>query len=171
MKEQHLYILGGVFIALLIIFIIVDFATKPKSVADNIEDLIQTVIFGVSNEDISEIEVYKQTAGKEIKMNFVKEVLVKGSKKTSIINKEGIEVDFRFCDKNSFGGHLQYFTGDKQHNIWLRKIAIKKGYKLNEYGLFDKKTNQQIAGKTESEIYKKLNLKMPSPEDRVGETK
>ena len=62
---------------------------------------------------------------------------------------------------------MLYFTGDKTHNIWLRKIAIKKGLKLNEYGLFS--GDKSIAGKTEKEIYDKLGVKYISPEKIIGE--
>ena len=59
-----------------------------------------------------------------------------------------------------------YFTGSKNYNIEMRKIAIKKGYKLSEYGLFDKQTKKMIAGKTEKEICKKLGVKYLKPEQR-----
>ena len=101
-------------------------------------------------------------------MSFVKKILGKGKEKATIITKENIQVDLRFFKEEEFGAGLLYFTGDKQHNIWLRRIAIKKGWKLNEYGLFDKK-GKRIAGRTEEEIYSKLGVKMLAPEKRIGE--
>jgi DNA polymerase (family X) len=71
----------------------------------------------------------------------------------------------RVVPEKSFGAAMQYFTGNKDHNVELRKIAIKRGWKLNEYGLFDK-NNKQIAGRTEEEIYKKLGLDWMPPEMR-----
>ena len=68
MKEKHLYYLGGVFLVLFIIY----FITKPRMASVNYDEIVQTVIFGVAKEDVSEIEIYKQTADKEIKMQFVK---------------------------------------------------------------------------------------------------
>jgi len=68
MKEKHLYILGGVSLVLLIIF----FITKPRMATINYDEIVQAVIFGVAKEDIKEIEIYKQTADKEIKMQLVK---------------------------------------------------------------------------------------------------
>lgn len=68
MKERHLYILGGVFFVLLIIY----FISKPRLATVNYDEIVQTVIFGVAKEDVKEIEVYKQTVDKEIKMQFVK---------------------------------------------------------------------------------------------------
>jgi len=107
-------------------------------------------------------------AEKFVKMPFVKRILGKGKEKATIITKSGMQVDIRFFTEEDFGSGLLYFTGDKGHNIWLRKIAIKKGWKLNEYGLFQGK--KRIAGRTEQEIYDKLGVKYIEPEKRVGET-
>jgi DNA polymerase (family 10) len=109
----------------------------------------------------------KEVVDKFSKMKFVKRIIGKGSKKATISTKENIQVDIRVTDDKSFGACLLYFTGDKQHNIWLRKIAIKKNLKLNEYGLF--RDGKRIAGKTEEEIYEKLGVKMLPPEKRIGE--
>jgi len=114
----------------------------------------------------------EQVLKKFVKMNFVKDVLGAGKEKAIVITKQGIQADARVFTKEEFGAGLLYFTGDKGHNIWLRKIAIKKGWKLNEYGLFDKKTGKRIAGKSEEEIYRKLGIsKVPKPEERIGEIK
>lgn len=94
----------------------------------------------------------------------ISKVLGVGDTKSSIKLKEGFDVDLRIVDKNSFGAALQYFTGSKNHNIRVRKLAVKKGYKLNEYGLF--KNGKRVAGKTEKEIYNKLGLNFIPPELR-----
>ncbi len=94
----------------------------------------------------------------------VEKIWGKGSTKSSIRLKEGFDVDLRVVPKKSYGSALQYFTGSKEHNIQLRKIAIDKGLKLNEYGLF--RGSKQIAGKTEEEIYKILGMECPPPELR-----
>lgn len=78
----------------------------------------------------------------------------------------GLRPNVRVVPPESFGAALQYFTGDKYHNVILREIAIKKGYKLNEYGLY--KGEKMIAGKTEEEIYEKLGLKWMEPELRTN---
>jgi len=88
----------------------------------------------------------------------------KGTTRSSVRLKEGFDVDIRVVPEKSYGSALQYFTGSKEHNIKLRKIAIDKGLKLNEYGLF--KGKKIIAGKTEEEIYKVLKMKCPPPEIR-----
>jgi len=96
----------------------------------------------------------------------VEEVLVKGETKTSVRLRGGVQADLRVVDEESFGAALQYFTGAKEHNVPLRQIAIDKGYKLNEYGLFKKGTEEKVAGKTEEDIYNELSLKWIPPELR-----
>ncbi len=89
-----------------------------------------------------------------------------GSTKTMIILKNGFQADLRVVKPESFGAALLYFTGPVSFNIEVRKIAISKGYKLSEYGLFDRKTGKLIASKDEESIFKKLGLKYVKPEDR-----
>jgi len=93
-------------------------------------------------------------------------IYAKGKTKSSVKLKNGMNIDLRVVPEKSFGAAMQYFTGDKYHNIHLRQIAIKKGYKLNEYGVFRGK--KQIAGKTEKEVYKVLGLDWIPPEMRVN---
>ena len=83
-----------------------------------------------------------------------------------ILTKNGVHVDLRVLKPGSWGAGLFYFTGSKSYNIRIRKEAIKKGYKLNEYGLFDKKTGKMVAGKTELEICRKLGIPFLKPEKR-----
>jgi len=94
----------------------------------------------------------------------VEKVLAKGKTKSSVRLYGGIQVDLRIVEEESFGSALQYFTGSKEHNIEVRKIAIKHGYKLNEYGLF--KGEEKIAGKDEEEVYKALGMQWIPPELR-----
>ncbi len=99
-------------------------------------------------------------------MPEVARILAKGGTKASILLKAGLQVDLRVVDDNSFGAALQYFTGSKEHNVVVREIAIKKGLKLNEYGVFRKATNRNVAGKTEEDVYKAIGLKYMEPEIR-----
>jgi DNA polymerase (family 10) len=87
-----------------------------------------------------------------------------GLTKASIRLRQGFDVDLRVLPERQFGSGLQYFTGSKEHNIALRKIAIAKGLKLSEYGLFRNK--KMIAGGTEEGIYKALGLYCIEPELR-----
>jgi DNA polymerase (family 10) len=88
----------------------------------------------------------------------------KGKTKSSIRLKQGIDADLRVVPEKSYGSALQYFTGSKEHNIATRKIAIDRGLKLNEYGVF--KGSKMVAGKTEVEIYKILGMEWIPPELR-----
>lgn len=97
-------------------------------------------------------------------MPEVEEVLLKGDTKTSCRLKSGIEADLRVVNKKEFPYALMYFTGSKEHNVKLRGIAKKKGWKLNEYGLF--KGDKLIKLKSEKEIYNALGLPFIPPELR-----
>jgi len=147
--------------------------TKLKEVAE----VITAGSFRRKKLSIRDLDIVVRTEKPEmvlkkfVKMEFVKDVLGVGKEKATIITREGIQVDCRVFTKNEFGAGLLYFTGDKQHNIWLRKIAIREGWKLNEYGLFENKSRKRIAGKTEEEIYSKLGLSYILPEKRIGEVK
>ena len=99
-----------------------------------------------------------------VSMPEVAHVLGKGKTKTMIKLKNGLDVDLRVVPDESFGAALNYFTGSKDHNVALRRIAQEKGLKLNEYGLF--RGGKRIAGKTEEEIYKALGLSFIPPEIR-----
>ncbi len=102
-----------------------------------------------------------------LKMPEVVHVYAKGNTKVLVRLNSGIDADLRVLPRESFGAALQYFTGNKDHNIEVRKIAIRHGYKLNEYGLFRGK--KIIAAETEEEVYKKLGMEMPPPEMRLNQ--
>ena len=91
----------------------------------------------------------------------------KGSTKASVRLKEGFDMDIRVLPKKSYGSALQYFTGSKEHNIVLRKIAIDRGLKLSEYGLF--RGPKMIAGETEEGIYRILKMVWIPPEMRENQ--
>jgi DNA polymerase (family 10) len=103
-----------------------------------------------------------------ISMPEVARVFAHGKTKSAVKLKNGMDVDLRVLPEESYGAALNYFTGSKDHNIALREIAIKKGYKLNEYGLFklSAKREAQIAGRSEEEIYKALGMDYIEPEMR-----
>jgi len=88
----------------------------------------------------------------------------KGGTKASVRLQAGFDMDLRVIPAESYGAALQYFTGSKEHNIALRKIAIEQGLKLSEYGLF--KGSEPIAAATEEEVYKALGLPLIPPELR-----
>jgi len=94
----------------------------------------------------------------------VEKIWAQGETKSSVRLAQGFDVDLRIVDEESFGSALQYFTGSKEHNIVTRRIAIEKGFKLSEYGLF--KGEKAIAGRTEEDVYKALGLDWMPPEMR-----
>jgi len=101
-----------------------------------------------------------------VKLPQVDRVLGKGDTKTSVILKNGMEADLRVVEPSSFGSAIHYFTGSKQHNIMIRELAIKKGLKISEYGVF--KGNKKIGGKTEEEVFRAVGLPYIPPELRQG---
>ena len=123
-------------------------------------------------ETIGDIDILVSSDFSEEVMDFfvgyndVQQIIAKGSTKTSVLLIDNLQVDLRVVKPESFGSALQYFTGSKDHNIKMRNLAMKKGYKLNEYGLFDKKTDEYIVGRNEEDVYQKLGLIYIEPELR-----
>jgi len=99
----------------------------------------------------------------------VKEILMKGPTKSSIVLKNNLQVDIRAVETASFGAALQYFTGSKEHNVAMRKIGLDMGLKLNEYGVFERDSEKRVAGETEEEVYKALGLPFIPPEIREND--
>ncbi|MEO0143517.1 MAG: DNA polymerase/3'-5' exonuclease PolX [candidate division WOR-3 bacterium] len=152
------------------------------------QDIINLKNYLSSIEGVEKVEVagsfrrFKETIGdvdilicskRDISEEILKhprivEVINKGETKISFLyelsNHRLIQVDIRIIEEKSWGSALMYFTGSKEHNILMRDLAIEKGYKLNEYGLF--KDEIYIAGKTEEEVFEKLNLQYIPPEIR-----
>lgn len=110
----------------------------------------------------------KQTIDFFTHLPEVKKTIARGPTKATVRLKNNLQIDLRVLKEKEFGSAMQYFTGDKQHNIETRKIALKKGYTLSEYGLFKLRTKKWIAGKTEQEIYQKLKMQYPEPEIRTN---
>ena len=94
------------------------------------------------------------------------DVLARGENKVSFKLRDGMQVDVRLLPPDSFGAALQYFTGSKSHNVSLRQRALKMGYTLSEYGLLTVEGENNVASKTEEEIYAKLGLAYIAPELR-----
>jgi DNA polymerase (family 10) len=103
----------------------------------------------------------------------VRRVNARGETKSSVLLSNDFQVDLRVVGERSFGAALQYFTGSKEHNIRLRELALKKGWKLSEYHLQDKQSGRIVAGEDEESIYNALKLDYIEPELREnrGEVK
>ena len=94
----------------------------------------------------------------------VAEVTGRGDTKSSVRLRNGLAVDLRLVPPESFGAAMLYFTGSKEHNIELRKVALAKGMNLNEYALTRGET--RVAGRTEAEVYAALGMDWIPPELR-----
>ncbi len=94
----------------------------------------------------------------------VAEILSAGTTRASVILKSGLQVDLRVVAQPSYGAALHYFTGSKDHNIAIRRIAQKLGLKINEYGVF--RGASRIAGEDEASVYRSVGLPYIAPELR-----
>lgn len=95
---------------------------------------------------------------------LVDKVLARGDTKQRVRLFSGMELDLRVVPPESYGAALQYFTGSKEHNIVIRRRAQERGYKLNEYGVYE--GDRQIAGATEEDVYAAVGLPWIAPELR-----
>ncbi len=123
-------------------------------------------------ETVGDIDYLVSSDTPEIVMDYfasmpeVDEVIGKGPSKTFVKLNNGMDADLLVVPKESFGSALQYFTGNKEHGVALRKIAISRGLRLNEWGLYDSNTDGIVAGSKEEEVYDILGLEWIPPEMR-----
>ena len=96
-------------------------------------------------------------------LDGVEDVIAKGETKSSIVI-QGMDVDLRVVGAESFGAAAHYFTGSKHHNIRIRELGVRKGLKINEYGIF--RGDKKIGGKNEEDVFKNVGLAYIPPELR-----
>jgi DNA polymerase (family 10) len=96
-------------------------------------------------------------------LDGVEDVIAKGETKSSIVLK-GIDVDLRVVDAASFGAAAHYFTGSKHHNIRIRELGVRRGLKINEYGIF--RGDERIGGEREEDVFESVGLAYIPPELR-----
>ena len=163
-KNKTRYLLGDVY----------PLIKKIESRLTTEDSVIRCAVVGSfrrMKETIGDIDILVSTKEPEKVVNFfvnmpeVEEIKGKGKAKAFVELSNGIGVDLLVVPEESFGSASQYFTGNKDHNISLRNLAISIGLHLNEWGLFTKK-QKQIAGDDEQEIYEKLHLEYIPPELR-----
>jgi DNA polymerase (family 10) len=94
----------------------------------------------------------------------VERVSMKGETRSSVVLRSGVQIDLRLLEAGSYGSALQYFTGSKEHNIAVRRVAQEQGLKVSEYGLF--RGEEQVAGAEEEDMYTSLGLAWVPPELR-----
>jgi DNA polymerase (family X) len=136
-----------------------EFAGSLRRMAETIGDID---ILATSDTPAAVMETFAS-------LPIVERVIARGDTKTSIRTTRGIQVDLRVVPPGVWGAALQYFTGSKAHNVRTREIAVRKGLKLSEYGLFDAKSGDLIVAETEEEVYGRLGLAWIPPtlrEDR-----
>ncbi len=101
-----------------------------------------------------------------VSMPPVSRILSHGPTRSTVVMENYLQVDLRVVPPESFGAALQYFTGSKDHNVKLRTISVRSGYKLNEYGLYNRETGESVAGRDEKGIYNTLGMQLIPPELR-----
>ena len=158
-------------------YLLGDIYPLVKQIEDRLSNLkgvkkaIAVGSFRRMKETVGDIDYLVLSDAPEIVMDYfasmpeVNEVIGKGPSKTFVKLNNGMNADLLVVPKESFGSDLQYFTGSKEHGVALRKIAISKGLRLNEWGVYDK-NNRMVAGSTEEEIYNRLGLDWIPPEIR-----
>src|SRR3990172_6475303 len=137
----------------------IEYAGSLRRMAETIGDLDLLV---AGDHPVGVMDAFVGVAG-------IERVLAKGDTKSSVLMRQGIQVDLRVVPIEAWGAAMIYFTGSKAHNIRIREMAVRKGLKLNEYGLYRAKTGRLIVAKTEEEVYAKLGLPLIPPtlrEDR-----
>ena len=150
---------------------IIDFLKGIKGV----KEAILAGSYRRRKETIGDLDILVASAdGTSIMNRFVayeevEKIVSKGTTRATVILHSGLQVDLRVVPEKSYGAALQYFTGSKAHNITVRTLAIKKGLKMNEYGVFRGET--RIAGRNEEEVYAQIGLPYIAPElrENLGE--
>jgi DNA polymerase (family 10) len=138
--------------------------------ANEIEEIVIAGSYRRCKETVGDLDILvttnqpKPVVERFTRYDEVKEVLSEGTTRSSIILRNGLQVDLRVVKPESFSAALHYFTGSKQHNIAIRRRSQQRGLKINEYGVF--KDEQLIAGKTEASVYKAVGLPYIPPELR-----
>ncbi len=105
-------------------------------------------------------EVFK----KILEFEDIQTVLLRGPKKLAFVLKQGMHVDVRLVSEQEWGAALHYFTGSKAHNVAVRTIAVKKGLRISEYGVY--RGTRRVSGATEEEVFKAVGLDYIAPEMR-----
>ena len=163
-KIKNRYLLGDIF----------PLIKKIEKELNGREDVSRCLVVGSfrrMKETIGDIDILISTDEPEqvieffVSMPEIQEIKGKGKTKVFVELRNGIDVDLLVVPEESFGSAAQYFTGNKDHNISLRNLAISMDFHLNEWGLYNKK-GRRIAGFDEQGIYERLQLQYIPPEIR-----
>jgi len=149
------------------------YAEPLKKYLEKVPGVLQVVLAGSYRrfkETVGDIDILVTATGagkvmdKFTSYDEVREVLAKGETRSTVILKCNLQVDLRVVDPECYGAALQYFTGSKEHNIEIRRLAQERKFKLSEYGVF--RGEQRIAGETEESVYRAVDLPWIPPELR-----
>jgi DNA polymerase (family 10) len=145
---------------------LIDFLKKVPGIID----VVAAGSYRRSRETVGDLDILvtaRKTSpvmSRFVEYDEVAEVLSRGTTRSSVILRSGLQVDVRSVAQSSFGAALQYFTGSKDHNIAIRRLGQQRGLKINEYGVF--RFEKQVAGKTEKSVYQAVDLPYIPPELR-----
>ncbi len=140
------------------------------SAIDGVSQAVVAGSFRRCRETVGDLDILVTCAGpSKVMVRFVSyeevdEIISKGRTRATVRLRDGLQVDLRVVPEKSYGAALLYFTGSKAHNIALRKLAVKRGLKLNEYGVF--KGREYVAGRSEKAVYRQVKLPYIEPELR-----
>jgi DNA polymerase (family 10) len=143
---------------------------KYLKASNSIKEIIVAGSYRRREETVGDLDILASVKkGSDVMDRFVgyedvKRVISRGKTRSTIILRSGLQVDLRVLPPASYGAALHYFTGSKAHNIAVRKMGVQRGLKINEYGVF--RDDKRIAGKTEEEVYKTVDLPYIEPELR-----
>jgi DNA polymerase (family X) len=129
------------------------------SIRRRVESIKDIDIVATSPDPVAVMEAF-------IKLPQVYDVIMKGRTRSSVSIREGVQVDLRVVEEESYGSALAYLTGSKDHNVRLREMAVKRGLKINEYGVFREEDNTRLGGADEEDIYRLLDLPFIVPQLR-----
>jgi len=152
---------------------------------DTVERAVAAGSFRRKKETVGDLDVLAQAPDDEsvrdgimdhfVAYEDVADVRSRGTTRSTIVLRSGLQVDLRIVAEESFGAALHYFTGSKAHNIAIRNRALDRGLTVNEYGVFEKREDEgssdatpgpQVAGTTEDEVYDAVGLPCILPELR-----
>src|SRR6516165_2491907 len=104
-----------------------------------------------------------------VQLPQVARVLSRGATLSNVLlGVTGVQCDVRAVEPQAYGAALQYFTGSKDHNVQVREMAVRRGLRINEYGVFRVADEQRLGGRREEEVYAALELPWIPPEIREG---
>jgi DNA polymerase (family 10) len=140
--------------------------------APGVEQVVMAGSYRRGKETVGDLDILATAADSKAVMerfrayDEVTEVVSKGTTRSTVILRPGLQVDLRVVSRESFGAALHYFTGSKAHNIEVRHLGQQRGLKINEYGVF--KGDKRVAGDTEASVFKAVGLPTIPPELREG---